>query len=374
MATRLKVLQISHDYQGPFQQICRLYCEAFSNSDVTTLYLRGGEDPKVVEATGGNQTLFFDQPAGSLRGLKLRALLRLFNLFKKDRYDIVIAHRYKAIYMVGIVSYFFPIRVVYGVAHEFKVFKRVFRSFFITRLRRNIQVLTVSKVLREDVLSDCPSLGIENRVHVLENAIDPALASEFASQAEARKALGVMPDKFCYGTVGRLVSRKYQDVLLRAYAQIANEDNCLVIVGSGPQESLLKKLSVDLGISGQVVFTGNVPEAYRYYCAFNAFVFTSDDREAFGIVLLEAMLSKVPIICSDAIMPKEIVADTGLIFETGEVDKLSSQMEKIESMTQDEYQLIQQQGFDRLMANYTIEHFIKNCHRLPQLSSGGGSL
>ena len=147
MAAALRVLQISHDYKGPFQNICSVYSAAFPHCDVTTVYLRGAEDPKVVEATGGSKTVFFDQPEGSLRGLKLGTLLRLFKVFQKNHYDIVIAHRYKSIYLAGILSYFFPIKVVFGVAHEFGIFRRAFRAFFVTHLRRNIQILAVSESL-----------------------------------------------------------------------------------------------------------------------------------------------------------------------------------------------------------------------------------
>ncbi len=374
MTAKLRVLQISHDYKGPFQNICKLYCEAFPNCDVTTLYLRGTGDARVVEATGGNQTLFFERPEGSLRGLKLGTLWHLFKLFQNNRYDIVIAHRYKAIYLAGIVSFFFPIKVIYGVAHEFKIFHRTLRAFFITRLRPDIQVIAVSNSLADDIIADCPSLGIQSRIHVLENAIDPTLEREIVSRDEARKRFDLPVNVFCFGTVGRLIARKYQDLLIKAYSQVAAPDNCLVVVGSGPQESSLKTLAINLGIEQQVIFVGNVDQAYKYYRAFDAFVFTSDNREAFGVVLLEAMLAKVPVICSDANMPREIVAATGLIFQTGDVDELVKQMKRLKSLDEDQYRSMQQSGFDRVITEFAANRFVQRCQELPQLASFGGRL
>ncbi|MCH7743134.1 MAG: glycosyltransferase [Proteobacteria bacterium] len=361
----LRVLQVCHDYQGPFQNVCRLYCEAFSSSHVTTLYLRGSEDASVVEATGGDRVLFFEQREGSLRGFKLALIFRLAGIFRKNRYDIVIAHRYKAIYLTGIMSYFFPIAVLLGVAHEHSVFKRITRALFVTFWRRNIHLLAVSDSVRQDVLRYCPSLGLQHRIHTLENALDPQLATELLSPEEARRELGIPDHVYCYAAVGRLVAKKNHDVLLRAYAEIVSPDNCLVIVGSGPRYASLLSLSRDLGIEPNVIFTGNVPGAYRIYRAFDGFVFTSGVEEAFGIVLLEAMLAEIPIICSDAAGPREVVGDAGLLFEAGNAKILAKQMKVLEEMDLNERQELQFRGKSRFFAEYTMEQFVRRLNSLP---------
>ena len=362
-AKSLRVLQVCHDYEGPFQSVCRLYCEAFANSHVTTLYLRGAENPSVVDATGGDTVLFFEQ--GSLRGIKLASIFRLAGTFRKNRYDIVIAHRYKAIYLVGVMSYFFPITILLGVAHEHNVFKRITRALFITFFRRNIHLLAVSDSVRQDVLRYCPSLAVQHRIHTLENALNPQLATELLSPKEAKRELGLPEHIYCFGTVGRLVGKKNHDLLLTAYSEISSPDNCLVIVGNGPRYAGLVSLSRDLGIEQNVIFTGNVQRAYRIYRAFDAFVFTSGSKEAFGIVLLEAMLAEIPIICSDANGPKEVVGSAGLLFEAGNAQTLAIQMKVMEKLDPDKREELRVLGRSRLFAEYTVEQFTRRLHALP---------
>ncbi len=361
----LRVLQVCHDYEGPFQSVCRLYCEAFANSHVTTLYLRGHEEQSVVEATGGDKVLFFEHQEGSLRGFKLASIFRLAGIFRKNHYDIVIAHRYKAIYLAGIMSCFFPIAVLLGVAHEHNVFKRITRSLFVTFWRRNIHLLAVSDSVRQDVLRYCPSLAVQHRIHTLENALNSELAAELLSPEEARRELGLSERVYCYGAVGRLVEKKNHDLLLIAYSEIASPDNCLVIVGSGRMYTGLVSLSRDLGIEDQVIFAGKVHSAYRIYRAFDAFVFASGAKEAFGIVLLEAMLAEIPIICSDASGPKEVVGSAGLLFEAGNAQSLARQMKVMEKLDSNKRRELQVLGRSRLFAEYTVEQFARWLRALP---------
>jgi len=201
------------------------------------------------------------------------------------------------------------------------------------------------------------------------------------SPEEARRELGLPEHVYCYGAVGRLVGKKNHDLLLIAYSEIASPDNCLVIVGSGPKYTGLVSLSRDLGIERNVIFAGNVHRAYRIYRAFDAFVFASGSKEAFGIVLLEAMLAEIPIICSDASGPKDVVGSAGLLFEAGNAQTLARQMkvmEKLDSdktlarqmkvmekLDSDKRQELQVRGRSRLFAEYTVEQFARRLHALP---------
>jgi|TARA_B100002003_G_scaffold222346_1_gene226099 glycosyltransferase involved in cell wall biosynthesis len=360
----LRVLQVCHDYKGPFQGVCHQYNEAFPNSHVTTLYLQGPEDPSVVQATGGDRVLFLEQRAGSLKGLKLALLFRMARLFREHHYDIVIAHRYKAIYLTGILSCFFPIAVLLGVAHDHNVFKRRMRALFVTFWRRNIHLVAVSDSVRQDILRCCPSLEVQGRVHKLENAIDPGTADELLSSEEAKNELGIPQDRYCYGIVGRLVAWKNHDFLLTAYAEVASKGDCLVIVGAGTEYSRLVSRSRDLGIANNVIFAGKVHHARRIFRAFDTFLFVSGAREAFGVVLLEAMLAEVPVICSDASGPKEVIGGAGLLFEAGNVQALAQQMKIVRDLEPSKRQELQSRAKSRLFDEYTEQRLMQKLHAL----------
>jgi glycosyltransferase involved in cell wall biosynthesis len=268
-------------------------------------------------------------------------------------------------------SYFFPIEVLLGVAHEHDVFKRTSRALFVTFFRKNIQLLAVSESVRKDIEKCCPSLATQDRVHTLGNAINPAIKSEIRDREEVRNEMGIPEGVFCFGTVGRLVAKKDHKVLINAYASIANARNCLVVVGTGVRENELKSLATDLGIKNQVIFLGKVPNAYRIYSAFDAFVFTSGLKEAFGIVLLEAMLAEVPIVCSSAEGPLGVIDDTGLIFEVGNADDLSVKLKAIEMLDSDARKALTDRALKRLSVNYTMNAFTEKLRALPVLKNYG---
>ena len=77
---------------------------------------------------------------------------------------------------------------------------------------------------------------------------------------------------FVFGSVGRLVSEKGMDVLVgafRAAFPFGDEPVRLVIVGEGPQRSLLQDLA---GRDSRIVLAGLRSDVARYYRAFDAFV------------------------------------------------------------------------------------------------------
>ena len=102
-------------------------------------------------------------------------------------------------------------------------------------------------------------------------------------------------------------------------------DSLLLILGQGELEQELKDLAAELGVDGQVRFLGSVPDAARYYRAFDCFVLSSD-HEPFGMVLLEAMAAGLPIISSDCGGAPEVVGDSGFLFPLGDVAALAERM------------------------------------------------
>lgn len=123
--------------------------------------------------------------------------------------------------------------------------------------------------------------------------------------------------------VGRLVERKGPNYLVEAFRKVAAAvpKAKLVVVGGGPMESALKQQAEELGIQGKVIFTGEITntELPKYYCAADIFVLPSiidrhGDREGQGVVYLEAMACKTPVIGTESGgIPDVIKEGTGLM-------------------------------------------------------------
>ncbi len=330
------VLQICHDDKGPFPRVCRFYAEAFGDARVTTIFLKGAGAGRESRFAAGDRVIFLERSGASLRGLKFSVLSDLISRLRGARFDLVIAHRYKPAYLAALASLFVPLPLLVVVIHDSGVFRRRTRKWFLRLFRHRLRIVAVSEAVRRDILQDCPFLEDSGGVEVIPNAIDPALEDGLMTREAARDRLGIPRKCYCYGSVGRLVSWKGQELLIEAFARVAGGNDFLVIVGSGPMENRLKARVHHLGIGDRVGFSGQVDDAFRVFPAFDAFVLTSSDREAFGVVLLEAMLAGVPVLCPDIPGPREVMADSAIRYRPGDVESLAAGLQDIAGLTMDE--------------------------------------
>lgn len=100
--------------------------------------------------------------------------------------------------------------------------------------------------------------------------------------------------------VSRLDPRKGIDKAIRAFALLDRDDTELLIGGTGRLEASLQELTTDLGVADQVRFLGFVPdnELPSLYSSVDLFVLPSE-YEGFGIVFMEAMACRTPVIGTD---------------------------------------------------------------------------
>ena len=121
------------------------------------------------------------------------------------------------------------------------------------------------------------------------------------------------PGKATLLFVGRMEQRKGFQILLEAYAQLRRRrDDCrLVVVGDGPQREGYERMVESYGIP-DVSFCGYVPAEMlpRYYASADVFCAPATGGESFGIVLLEAMATGIPVLAS-AIPGFTTVVDPG---------------------------------------------------------------
>ena len=67
---KARILQICHDYKGPFRTVARQYAGSFPDCEFKTVFLRGPRSSKLAASISGDVE-FLNLPSGSLRGLKL---------------------------------------------------------------------------------------------------------------------------------------------------------------------------------------------------------------------------------------------------------------------------------------------------------------
>jgi glycosyltransferase involved in cell wall biosynthesis len=183
--------------------------------------------------------------------------------------------------------------------------------------------------------SSLAAAGVERRrIHVALNAIDAALWCPGEDRDDARRMLGVPPEAPVVMMVCRLFATKGPDALIRALASVRAKLPAvrLVIVGAdlmqdGVYTRELEALVATLDLQGSVVFTGRREDVARLLAAADVFAMPSRE-EPFGLVFLEAMAMKLPVVALDSGGTPEVVrhGETGLLSEPGDADGLADNL------------------------------------------------
>lgn len=113
-------------------------------------------------------------------------------------------------------------------------------------------------------------------------------------------------------SAGALVWYKHHEKAIKAVRNAS-----LVILGKGPEEKKLRQMGQELlGERFKILNldSKDMPKAYR---AADLFTLPSWDREAFGLVYLEAMASGLGVVAPDDETRREIVGDAGILTNDG---------------------------------------------------------
>ncbi len=176
---------------------------------------------------------------------------------------------------------------------------------------------------------------------------------------------------FRIGFLGRLAQSKGIDLIFKAVTQLRDRGfNIQVILcGSGPEESLLRKLVEDLQITDLVVWRGAVThqQAPLELSKFDVLVLPSRStptwKEQFGHVLIEAMSMGIPVVGSNSGEIPNVIGRSDLVFPEEDYNALADILTRL--INEAEWrQEVGQYGLTRVHQLYSHE---KIAHRLISL-------
>jgi phosphatidylinositol alpha-mannosyltransferase len=165
-------------------------------------------------------------------------------------------------------------------------------------------------------------------IRVVHEGVDTARFRPEAVTAQVRSGPQIL-------FVGRLDSRKGLSVLLNALPLVRKSvpSARLTVVGTGPLEPEACRLVARLGLAEAVRFVGaSSGEALpALYASTDVYCAPTLGGEAFGIVLLEAMASGAPVVCSDITGYNEVVTheQTGLLCPPGNPTTLAAALVRV---------------------------------------------
>lgn len=163
----------------------------------------------------------------------------------------------------------------------------------------------------------------EKNMWVLYNAID-------VKKIQALGKEKIEFDKPFFLSVGRLDSGKNHELLIRAYANLKNNDKDLIILGEGVLKEHLGNLIQDLNLKDRVHLLGFEKNPFKYMSKCYAFVFVSK-FEGFSNALIEALACEKCVISSDHKSgARELLGDNewGILVEVDNLDDTTKAMQK----------------------------------------------
>lgn len=189
--------------------------------------------------------------------------------------------------------------------------------------RRANAVVAVSETLRKKILS----LGIPpERTYTLRNGVDTGFFKRSSSQTNANSS-----DSLALLSVGNLVELKGHHLVIEALAQLPDSVK-LTVVGSGPEDAVLRQLARELELEERVSFVSNVlqHELVEIYSRSDLMVLASS-REGWANVILEALACGVPVVATNVGGAKEAITDSvaGLVIDERSATAIAKAIEEV---------------------------------------------
>jgi glycosyltransferase involved in cell wall biosynthesis len=176
--------------------------------------------------------------------------------------------------------------------------------------------------------------GIDRRkITILHNFVKPFVPAPTEDVERLRRSLGVQNQAVILA-VGRLSSEKGHAMLMQAAARLEkmNEvpDFRVVVVGDGPEQQNLLRLTARLGIGQRIVMAGFQTDVRPYYCLSTLLALPSYSEGSPNVVL-EAMAAGLPIAATTAGGVPEILEDgvTGLMVTPGDPQAMAEAILRI---------------------------------------------
>jgi len=259
-------------------------------------------------------------------------LYRLFKIVKKENIQILHTHLANSLLYAILVKKMRPyIRIIY---HEHGEIFYNGKLKYLLRNQKHVidSYVAVSNATKKE-LEQKASVEL-NKIRVVYNYVDPRRFKRKKIKIDIKnekKNMGITVDKFVIGFVGRLNKVKGCEYLIKSLPYLKFKYKVL-IVGDGPERKSLENLVKKLKVDEKVIFLGYMQRIEDVYPLMDVLVIPSLN-ESFGLSLIEALMSRVPVIASNIGGLVELSKQQRgvILFRKGDIKDLSNKLKVVSS-------------------------------------------
>ena len=241
-------------------------------------------------------------------GIDWGLVLRLARLLRRCRADLVHSHNWGTFLYSVLAAKLAGVPIVHG-EHGKNIgeidgdgaAKRMVKRTLGRRVERIVAVC-------QSIADEWIAYGIpKEKVQSISNGVDTSRFRPCEDTREFRKQFELPESAFLVGSIGRLDELKNYDVLIAALGQLKDSlpEVHVAVLGDGARKDRLKHLAEEYGVAERVHLLGfrNRPESFL--AALDVFALPSK-YEGMSNVVLEAMSSGLPLVCSDLPSHREV--------------------------------------------------------------------
>ena len=198
-------------------------------------------------------------------------------------------------------------------------------------------------------------IELEKRVHA-----QPGL------REESRRQLGVTPDRFLVGWVGRMTGVKRVDDVLLGFVRLREQgiDAVLCLIGDGPDREGMEQRASELGVIRHCLFLGYQEEVAPYYAAFDAVMLPSAN-EGTPVSVIESLAAGCPVVATRVGGVPDVVNENedGFLVEMGDVEALGDRLADLARDPELRRQM-GEAGRSRILQRYAVDRLIGDVDEL----------
>ena len=276
---------------------------------------------------------------------KAGAVGRLAALLAGDARPPIVVHTFHGHVLRG---YFDPLRTA-----GFRLLERWLA-------RTSTALVAVSPQVRDDLVA----LGVAPRerfvVVRLGIELEQRVATAQDGRGENRRVLGVGPDRFAVGWIGRMTGVKRTEDVLRAFRRLRDGgvDACLFMIGDGPDRAAVERRAHELGVMRDTFFLGYQEEVAPFYAAFDAMILPSIN-EGTPVSAIEALAAGRPVVATRVGGVPDVVRDgeDGFLVDPGDVDALADRLTRL-AADPELRERLGASGRARVIPRYSVERLV----------------